>query len=192
MKEIRAGVSVRASKRCLSLRTLVEFTDFCECEEIIHAFVVSELDHCNTILHWLPKSQLDQLQCVPNNATRLLLLTNCTRRTFIGYETWRTLRHCKNVAPTIKTIFCSAMITISTDALILDHIIHYIMTKYKSNGILQQISKTCGVRNLTGGSTSFKTQLQISCQGIFVHPPECLTACKIYSPRCLILTETSS
>ena len=59
MKEIRAGVSVRASKRCLSLRTLVEFTDFCECEGIIHAFVVSELDHCNTILHWLPKSQLD-------------------------------------------------------------------------------------------------------------------------------------
>ena len=136
MKEICAGVSVRASKRCLSLRTLVEFTDFCECEGIIHAFVVSELDHCNTILHWLPKSQLDKLQCVSNNATRLLLLTNCTRRTFIGYETWRTLRRCKNVAPTIKTIFCSAMITISTDALFLDHVIHYIMTKYKSNGIL--------------------------------------------------------
>ena len=63
MKEIFAGVSFRASQRCFSLQTFVEFADFCVCERIVHAFIVSELDHCNIILHWFPKSQLDQL-CV--------------------------------------------------------------------------------------------------------------------------------
>ena len=37
MKEIRAEVSVRPSKRCLSSRTFVEFADFCECGRIVHS-----------------------------------------------------------------------------------------------------------------------------------------------------------
>ena len=63
LQEIRAGVRVRESQLRLSLLILEEFADFCECKRIIHALVVSELDHCNTILYWLPKSRLNQL-CV--------------------------------------------------------------------------------------------------------------------------------
>ena len=37
MKEIRAEVSVRPSKRCLYSRTFVEFADFCECGRIVHS-----------------------------------------------------------------------------------------------------------------------------------------------------------
>lgn len=38
---------------------------------------------------------------------------------------------------------------ISTDAFILDHVIGYIITKYKAKGDLLEISKTNGVSRLT-------------------------------------------
>ena len=54
MKEIRAEVSVRPSKRCLSLRTFVEFADFCECERIVHS---QKMNALKLLLKPLARSQ---------------------------------------------------------------------------------------------------------------------------------------
>jgi len=43
-----------------------------DCEKIVHVFITSKLDYCNTILYGLPKSQLDKLQRVQNTAARLV------------------------------------------------------------------------------------------------------------------------
>ena len=41
-------------------------------ETLVHAFVSSKLDHCNTLIHGLPKYQLNRLQLVLNTAARVV------------------------------------------------------------------------------------------------------------------------
>ena len=45
------------------------------CEILVHAFISSKLDHCNSLLHGLPKYLLDRLQAVQNAAARVVTLT---------------------------------------------------------------------------------------------------------------------
>ena len=41
-------------------------------ETLIHAFITSRLDYCNSLLYGLPKYQLSKLQCVMNASARLV------------------------------------------------------------------------------------------------------------------------
>ena len=45
------------------------------CEILVHAFISSKLDHCNSLLHGLPKYLLARLQAVQNAAARVVTLT---------------------------------------------------------------------------------------------------------------------
>ena len=44
------------------------------CKILVHAFISSKLDHCNSLLHGLPKYLLARLQAVQNAAARVVLL----------------------------------------------------------------------------------------------------------------------
>ena len=46
------------------------------CEILVHAFISSKLDHCNSLLHGLPKYLLARLQAVQNAAARVVTLTS--------------------------------------------------------------------------------------------------------------------
>ena len=43
---------------------------------LVHAFVTSELDHCNSLLYGLPKYEIQRLQHALNSATRLITLSH--------------------------------------------------------------------------------------------------------------------
>lgn len=43
-----------------------------DCERLIHAFVTSKLDSCNSILYGLPDTELNKLQRIQNTAARLV------------------------------------------------------------------------------------------------------------------------
>ena len=60
------------------LRSVVSHSDL---EMIIHAFVSSRLDYCNSVLTCLNKTPLDRLQFIQNTAARLL--TRSSRRCHI-------------------------------------------------------------------------------------------------------------
>ena len=45
------------------------------CEILVHAFISSKLDHCNSLLHGLPEYLLARLQAVQNAAARVVTLT---------------------------------------------------------------------------------------------------------------------
>ena len=45
-------------------------------EKLIHAFVTSKIDFCNSLLFGLPKKQLDKLQSILNAAARITTKTS--------------------------------------------------------------------------------------------------------------------
>ena len=45
------------------------------CKILVHAFISSKIDHCNSLLHGLPKYLLARLQAVQNAAARVVTLT---------------------------------------------------------------------------------------------------------------------
>ena len=55
------------------LRSMVSYN---ELEMIIHAFVSSRLDYCNSLFTCLNKASLDRLQLIQNSAARLLTRSN--------------------------------------------------------------------------------------------------------------------
>ncbi|KAJ8050077.1 hypothetical protein HOLleu_03134 [Holothuria leucospilota] len=58
-----------ALHRIGKLRTLL---DQAATEKLVHAFVTSRLDYCNSLLYGCPESHLDKLQSIQNAAARLL------------------------------------------------------------------------------------------------------------------------
>ena len=53
----------------------LESTSLKTAETLVHAFITSKLDHCNSVLFGLPKNLIDKLQAVQNAAARLISLT---------------------------------------------------------------------------------------------------------------------
>ena len=57
------------------LRNIAKISKFISsrhCETLIHAFVTSKIDHCNSLLSGLNQNQIQKLQYVQNSAARLL------------------------------------------------------------------------------------------------------------------------
>ena len=52
-----------------------KYISFKTTETLVHAFISSKLDHCNSLLFGLPKNLIDKLQAVQNAAARLITLT---------------------------------------------------------------------------------------------------------------------
>jgi len=57
------------------LHLLRKFISTKNAETLIHAFITSRLDNCNSLLYGLPNTLLDKLQYVQNSAARLLTLS---------------------------------------------------------------------------------------------------------------------
>ena len=60
------------------LRNISKITKYLSCEAtetVVHAFVTSKLDYCNSLLYALPKFLIAKLQSVQNSAARLVCKT---------------------------------------------------------------------------------------------------------------------
>ena len=63
---------------CLAIRNISRIRKYlnqADCEKLVHSFVTSRLDSCNSILYSLPESQLSKLQRIQNIAARLVTKT---------------------------------------------------------------------------------------------------------------------
>jgi len=58
-----------------SIARIRKFISVNTAETLIHAFMTSRLDNCNSLLYGLPKTLLDKLQYVQNSAARLVTLS---------------------------------------------------------------------------------------------------------------------
>ena len=59
----------------------LKYLDQPSTERVVHVFVSSYLDYCNSVLYGLPAKQLSKLQCLQNSAARLV--TKAKRRDYI-------------------------------------------------------------------------------------------------------------
>ena len=64
-------ICCKAFRGLYNIRQIRKFLTVQSTKTLIHAFVSSHLDYCNTILFGLPKYQLDRLQEVQNVAARV-------------------------------------------------------------------------------------------------------------------------
>ena len=61
-----------------SIARIRKHLDQPSCERLIHAYVTSKLDYCNSLLFGLPSEKLDLIQRIQNNAARLVTRTRRT------------------------------------------------------------------------------------------------------------------
>lgn len=64
-----------ASFAIRSISRICKYLNREDCEKLVHAFVTSRLDYCNSILYGLPESELAKLQRLQNTAARLVTKT---------------------------------------------------------------------------------------------------------------------
>ena len=77
MKEHVRRIVQAASFAINKIGRLRRFLDSTSTERLVHAFVSSRLDYCNSLLYGLPSSEIDKLQRVQNSAARLV---TCVRK----------------------------------------------------------------------------------------------------------------
>ena len=56
----------------LYLRCIRKYLSQETCEQLVHAFITSRIDYCNSLLYGLPAKQLDKIQRVQNTAARII------------------------------------------------------------------------------------------------------------------------
>lgn len=78
MKKHVNSVCKTAFYQLRHLATIRRFQSYQHFEILIHAFVTSTLDYCNSLLSGLPQNLLQKLQYVQNSAARLLSFTQKT------------------------------------------------------------------------------------------------------------------
>jgi hypothetical protein len=77
---LNAQISFICKKASFALRNLGKIRKYLDgptTERLVHAFVSSQLDSCNSLLIGLPAYQLHRLQRIQNSAARLITLTRC-------------------------------------------------------------------------------------------------------------------
>ena len=67
-----------------NIAKIKKFISFQHCETLIHEFITSKLDYCNSVLSGVSKNQTQRLQDVQNSAARLL--TGTSQHDKIHYE----------------------------------------------------------------------------------------------------------
>lgn len=72
------SVCKSASFALRRIGTVRKFLDQTNSEKLIHAFVTSKLDYCNSLLYGLPDKQISKLQRIQNCAARILTKTKKT------------------------------------------------------------------------------------------------------------------
>ena len=55
-----------------NLRRIRKYLSQETCEQLVHAFITSRIDYCNSLLHGLPAKQLEKIQRVQNTAARII------------------------------------------------------------------------------------------------------------------------
>ena len=55
-----------------NLRRIRKYLSQETCEQLVHAFITSRIDYCNSLLYGLPAKQLDKIQRVQNTAARII------------------------------------------------------------------------------------------------------------------------
>ena len=55
-----------------NLRPIRRYLSQATCEQLVHAFITSRIDYCNSLLYGLPAKQLDKIQRVQNTAARII------------------------------------------------------------------------------------------------------------------------
>ena len=55
-----------------NLRRIRRYLSQATCEQLVHAFITSRIDYCNSLLYGLPAKQLDKIQRVQNTAARII------------------------------------------------------------------------------------------------------------------------
>ena len=75
MKEHVTNVCRNATHAIRSIGRIRHYLDQDTTEKLVHAYVTSRLDHCNSLLYGLPDSEIMKLQRVLNTAARLVTRT---------------------------------------------------------------------------------------------------------------------
>ena len=73
-----AGLCKSASFALWRISKIRNFLDQGSTERLVHAFVTSRLDYCNSLLYGLPNYQISKLQSIQNAAARLVTRTRKT------------------------------------------------------------------------------------------------------------------
>ena len=73
MKDHVSNISKSASYALYNISKIRKYLDSSTTERLVHAFISSRLDSCNSLLFGLPGSELDRLQLIQNSAARLVL-----------------------------------------------------------------------------------------------------------------------
>ena len=76
MKQHVSSVCKSASYALYSIGKLRPYLDKPSAEKLVHAFVSSRLDSCNSLLYGLPANELDRLQRIQNAAARMITGVN--------------------------------------------------------------------------------------------------------------------
>ncbi|PIK35540.1 putative RNA-directed DNA polymerase from mobile element jockey-like [Apostichopus japonicus] len=65
-------VSAHASFALYKIGQLAKYLDHKSTERLVHAFITSRLDYCNSLLYGIPSTELSKLQLIQNSAARLV------------------------------------------------------------------------------------------------------------------------